>query len=167
MFQQRQTKNIFEAALTTVALIYHLTVYKLRKGERNAITGLAMIIFQAVLLVTVFYVFFYLMGLRTSPIRGNLIVYIMTGIFMFMVNNASIQTITGAESSISALMKHGPMNPAITICASALSVLYQQAIAAGVLLFATNHFIAPIELESLLGCIAMFLLSWFSGCCIG
>ena len=37
LFQQRRTTSLFQAALTTIALIYHMTVYKLRKGERSAI----------------------------------------------------------------------------------------------------------------------------------
>lgn len=167
MFQQRQTNTMLAAGLTTVALIYHMTVYRLRKGERNAVIGLLMTIMRSMIMVGVFFLLFYVLQVRSSPIRGNFIVYIMSGIFMFMTHNQAIQAVISAEGPTSPLMKHTPMNTAITISASALVVLYQQLLACFVLLMFTNTFIAPLEIERIYPCIGMFLLAWFSGCCIG
>ncbi|WBU56742.1 ABC transporter permease [Paracoccus sediminicola] len=167
MFEQRQTRNMFQAALTTIALIYHMTVYKLRKTNRNAVAGLMMTVLRAMIMVAVFFLIFYVIGIRESPIRGNFIVYIMTGIFMFMTHNMAIQAVLSAEGPVSALMKHAPMNTAIGITASALAALYQQVLACAVLLLLTNKFIEPLNIESLYPCIGLFLLAWFSGCCIG
>lgn len=75
MFQQRRTTNLFQAALTTIALIYHMTVYKLRKGERTPIVGLLMTVLRGLMMVSVFYLLFSILGVRSSPIRGNFIVY--------------------------------------------------------------------------------------------
>ena len=167
MFQQRHTKNIFSAGLTTVALIYHMTVYRLRKGDRNAIVGLLMTVLRGMLLVGMFYLFFYVLKVRSSPIRGNFIVYIMTGVFMFMTHNMAIQAVMSSESAVSALMKHTPMNTAIAMSASALASLYQQFLACTVLLIFTNTFIEPLNIEHIYPCIGLFLLAWFSGCSIG
>ncbi|MBA4490771.1 ABC transporter permease [Paracoccus sp. S1E-3] len=167
MFQQRRTTNLFQAALTTIALIYHMTVYKLRKGERSAIVGLLMTILRGLMMVAGFYALFMILGVRDSPIRGNFIVYIMTGIFMFMTHNQGIMAVMSAEGPVSPLMKHTPMNTAISISASALASLYQQVLACTVLLLFTNTFIEPLGIEQLIPCIGMFLLAWFSGCCIG
>ena len=35
MFAQRRSRNLVEAAFTTLALIYHITANNLRKGQRN------------------------------------------------------------------------------------------------------------------------------------
>ena len=48
MFTQRRSRNMFEAAFITLALIYHVTVNNLRKGQRNAIVGLLMTVVQAI-----------------------------------------------------------------------------------------------------------------------
>ncbi|TKW66488.1 MAG: ABC transporter [Paracoccus denitrificans] len=167
MFQQRHTSNMFVTALTTMALIYHMTVYKLRKGDRNAIVGLLMTIVRAMLMIAFFMVFFYVLQVRSSPIKGNFIVYIMTGIFMFMTHNKGIQAVLTAEGPVSPLMKHTPMNTAITISASALAALYQQLLACVVLLVFTNTFIEPLGIDRIYPCLGLFLLAWFSGCAIG
>ena len=167
MFQQRHTTNIFFAGLTTVALIYHMTVYRLRKGDRNAIIGLLMTILRGMLLVAMFFLFFYVLKVRSSPIRGNFIVYIMTGVFMFMTHNKGIQAVLSSESAVSALMKHTPMNTAIAMSASALAALYQQFLACIVLLIFANTFIEPLNIEHIYPCIGLFVLAWFSGCSIG
>ncbi|WBU63972.1 ABC transporter permease [Paracoccus aerodenitrificans] len=167
MFQQRHTRNVFQATFTTIALIYHMTVYKLRMSERNAVVGLVMVISKAMIMVAVFLLIFSTLGIRSSPIRGSFFVYIMSGIFMFMTHNAALGAVLGAEGSVSALMKHVPLNTAITISASALSVLYQQFLACAVLLLMTNTFIEPVEIDRIYPCLAMFLMAWFSGCCIG
>lgn len=167
MFQQRRTTNLFSAGLTTAGLIYHMTVYKLRKGDRNAVLGLLMTIAQSVLMVVAFFLLFYVLSVRSSPIRGNFIVYIMTGIFMFMTHNKGIIAVFQAEGPVSPLMKHTPMNTAITISAGAVAALYQQILASIVLLLITNTFIEPLGIDRLYPCIGLFVMAWFSGCAIG
>lgn len=167
LFQQRRTTSLFQAALTTIALIYHMTVYKLRKGERTPIVGLLMTMLRGMMMVAGFYALFMIIGVRDSPIRGNFIVYIMTGIFMFMTHNQGIMSVMSAEGPVSPLMKHTPMNTAISISASALAALYQQVLTCTVLLLFTNTFIEPLGIDRLIPCIGMLLLAWFSGCCIG
>lgn len=167
LFQQRHTRNIFEAAFTTLALIYHMTVYKIRMSDRNAVVGLLTQVVRSLTMVAVFYIMFYVLGVRASPIRGNFIVYIMTGIFMFMTHNNGIKSVMSAETSVSPLMKHTPMNTAISITASALAGLYTQVLASVVILMMTSAFIEPLNIENIYACTGLFILAWFSGCCIG
>ena len=90
MFVQQRNRNMLEAAFNTLALIYHVTVNNLRKGQRNAVVGLMMTVVQAVAMILGFYLVYFIIGVRYSPIRGNFIVYIMTGIFMFMAFSQAI-----------------------------------------------------------------------------
>lgn len=168
MFQQRRTENLFQAGLTTLSLIFNMTVYKIRKNDRNAIIGLLMTCMRGMIMVGAFYLMFYVMRVRGSPIQGgNFIVYIMTGIFMYMTHTMAIQAVMSAENAVSPLMKHGPMNTAISMSASALASLYQQVLACTVLLLFTNTFIEPLNIYRIYPCLGMFLLAWFSGCCLG
>ncbi|MFV0293150.1 MAG: ABC transporter permease [Paracoccus sp. (in: a-proteobacteria)] len=167
MFQQRYTQNFFQAAATTIALIYHMTVYRLRKSDRNAIVGLIMVVARSMVMVAMFYLLFFVMKVRNSPIPGNFVLYIMSGIFMYMTHIQSIQAVMSAEGSVSGLMKHVPMNTAVTISAAAFAVLYQQTLGCAVLLLMTNTFIEPLNIDRLYPCIGTFIMAWFSGCCIG
>ena len=167
MFTQRRSRNKFEAAFITLALIYHVTVNNLRKGQRNAIIGLLMTVMQAIAMILGFYLLYFIIGLRTSPIRGNFIVYIMTGIFMFMAHSQAIGAIATSGGPNNQMMKHGPMNTAVIISAAALATLYRQTFSSLVVLTAYNFLVEPIHIDKPLACYAMLLLAWFSGCCIG
>ena len=123
MFTQRRNRNMVEAAFTTLALIYHVTVNNLRKGQRNALVGLLMTVMQAIAMILGFYLIYAIVGVRTSPIRGDFIVYIMTGIFMFMAHSQAIGAVSGAGNVNNQMMKHGPMNTAVLISAAALATI--------------------------------------------
>ncbi|WP_199258053.1 ABC transporter permease [Paracoccus binzhouensis] len=167
MFTQRRNRNMVEAAFTTLSLIYHVTVNNLRKGQRNAVVGLIMTVVQSIAMIAGFYLIFAIMGVRTAPIRGNYIVYIMSGIFMFMAHSQAIGAVSGAGSPSNQMMKHGPMNTAVLISAAALASLYKQTFSALVVLSAYNYLVEPVHIDKPLACYAMLLMAWFSGCCIG
>ena len=167
MFTQRRNRNMVEAAFTTLALIYHVTVNNLRKGQRNAVVSLLMTVAQAVAMIAGFWLMFAIMGVRKAPIRGDFIVYIMTGIFMFMAHSQAIGAVSGAGNPTNQMTKHGPMNTAVLISAAALAGLYRNTFSAIVVLTAYHYMIMPIHIDKPLACYAMLLLAWFSGCCIG
>lgn len=129
--------------------------------------GLVMSIAQSLMMIVVLYLMFYVLQVRSSPIRGNFVVYIMTGIFMFLTQNMAMGAVLGAEGPISGIMKHAPLNPFIAIVASALAVLFRQTLACLTLLLLTHALIEPINAEYPIACLGMFLLAWFTGCCIG
>ncbi|WP_347266909.1 ABC transporter [Paracoccus sp. (in: a-proteobacteria)] len=167
MFTQRRNRNMVEAAFTTLALIYHVTVNNLRKGHRNAIVGLIMTVLQAIAMIAGFYLIFAIMGVRRAPIRGDYLVYIMSGIFMFMAHSQTIGAVAGAGSPSNQMLKHGPMNTAVMISAAALASLYRHTFSSLVVLTAYNYLVTPLNIDRPLACYAMLLLAWFSGACIG
>ena len=167
MFIQRQNRNMFEAAITTLALIYHVTVYDLRKDHRNAVVGLVMTILQSATFIVGFLGMYMIIGVKHSPIRGDFILYIMSGIFLFMTHSQTAGAVSGAGSSVNAMVKHGPMNTAVLISGAALAVLYRQTIAVFVMLWAYHTLMAPVHIDRPLACYAMLLMAWAYGVCIG
>lgn len=167
MFVQPRNRNLAQAAFSTLALIYHQTVHNLRSSHSNAVVGLAMSVGQALAMVAGFFMMFHVMGVRRSPIRGDFIVFLMTGIFLFMTHAKAIGAMTGAANSTSAMMKHEPMNTAVTISSTGLTVLYQETLASIVILWTYHALVTPIHIENLQGLAGMFLLAWASGCAIG
>lgn len=167
MFQQRRNRNMAEAAFATLALIYHMTVRNLRKEHRNAVAGLAMTIVQASAMVMAFYLMYRFLGVERSPLRGDFVIYIMSGIFMYLTHVQTAGAVSKAEGAVSGLMKHAPMNTAITISAAALAVLYRQTLASFVMLYLYHTLVTPFRLDQPLACYAMLLFAWFSGACVG
>lgn len=168
MFRPNLRKTPLRSALTLLEVIFHASVRSIRKGHRNAAFGLIMNMAQAVLFVVVFMVTYQLLGLgRTTPLHGDFMLYIMSGIFLFMTHTKAMGAVSSAETSTSPMMKHAPMNTIVSICAAALSTLYIQVLSAGAMLYFYHVVITPVTIDDPVGTLCMFLLSWISGVAIG
>ena len=167
MFQTRTQVTSTRTAFAMLELIYHSVVRDVRKSHRNAFLGLVMNMMQTVVFVLTFYAMFTLLGLRGSAVRGDFLLYIMSGIFLYMTHTKSMTAVLGSEGPASAMMQHAPMNTAIAISAAALSALYLQVLSMAVVLFVYHVAFTPIVIENPAGAMAMLLLSWFSGVGVG
>lgn len=163
----RKPQGGFGSALQILELIYHSTVRNVRKTHGNALIGLFISILQTVILVLVFYFMFTILGLRGMAIRGDFLLYIMTGIFLFLTHNKAVGSVTGADGPASPMMLHAPMNTAISITSSALSSLYIQVLALAVILFVYHVGFNRVEFYQPVAAFGMLLLSWFSGVAVG
>lgn len=167
MFQPNISNTRVGSAASIVALIYHATVRQLRKTHGNAIIGLISNIFQSMIFVAVFYIMFTMLGLRGAAVRGDFMLYIMSGIFLFMSHTKTMAAILGAEGPTSAMMQHAPMNTVIAITSAALSSLYIQVLSMFVILVLYYTLATPFVIDKPVGAFAMFLLAWVSGIAVG
>ena len=148
-------------------LVYHNTVRSIRSGHRDAVFAILASILQTLVMVLVFFFFMDFMGMRQAAVRGDFLLYVMSGIFVFMVHIKAVAAVSGAEGPTSPMMQHAPMNTTISIWASAFSALYVQVIALLAILGAYHLLWKPLEIYDPIGALAMILLAWFSGCAIG
>lgn len=167
MFTPRRNRNMIQAAGTTLSLIYYQTVYNLRTAHRNAVLGLILTIAQSAVFLMAFLVFYLAFGVRQSPIRGDFILFILSGIITFMLHVQTVGAVSNSHSVGNKLARHTPLTPAVLISAAALAVLYRQTVSCIAILCFYHVIVAPLEFESWPGCLAMFLLSWFCGACVG
>ena len=126
MFEAHRPKSRTRTAFSMLELIYHSIVRDIRKDHRNAVVGLLLNLLQTFVFVSVFYIMFSVLGLRGSAIRGDFVLYLMSGILLFLTHNKAMGAVLGAEGPASAMMKHAPMNTIVAISAAALSSLYIQ-----------------------------------------
>ena len=115
----------------------------------------------------VMYIVMSLFGMRRIAVRGDFMLYVMSGVFMFMTHVKAIGAVAGAEGPTSPMMMHAPMNPIISIMGAALASLYQQTLSASVILFVYHAAFTPISIDEPVGMLGMYLLSWFAGIGIG
>ncbi len=148
-------------------LIYHATIRNLRKSHGNAVYGMVMNVVQATLVLVIFVVMFWVMGLKSSPIRGDFILYVMSGVFMFLTHTKALGAVSSADGPTSPMMMHAPMNPVVAVVSAALAALYQQLFAMAVILLFYHTLWAPLTIYEPVGVLGMLLLSWFSGAAIG
>ncbi|NJM83520.1 MAG: ABC transporter permease [Tabrizicola sp.] len=168
MFQpQIRHSSRVRSAYELLERIFHASVRDIRKSSGNAVLGLIMAIVQSIVMVLIFYVIFVVFGLRGNAIRGDFLLYVMSGVFMFMTHTKAIGAVAGADGPTSSMMMHAPMNPIVSIAAAALSSLYIQTLSASVILLFYHTVFSPITIDQPVPMMGMFLLSWISGVAIG
>lgn len=164
---ERQRTTMFGSAIALCELIYHNTVRSLRKTHANAFVGLLMSMLQSVIMVIAFVVMFSVLGLRGSAIRGDFLLYIMSGIFLFMTHIKAMGAVVGSEGPASPMMQHLPMTTAVAIASAALGALYNQVLGMLVILYIYHVAVTPVVIHDPVGAFMMFLLAWISGVGVG
>ncbi|GGE15554.1 ABC-type polysaccharide/polyol phosphate export permease [Gemmobacter megaterium] len=167
MFHIEKRRTRVSGAFELLELIFHAAVRNVRKSHGNAVLGLLINIFQTVLMVGVFYIMFDLLNLRRLAIRGDFLLYVMSGVFLFMTHTKTVGAVSNAEGPTSPMMKHAPMNTIVAIAGAALSALYLQLLSAALVLYFYHAAIKPLEIFHPVGVMGVFLMSWFTGVAIG
>jgi len=167
MFTQRSRKSKLSVALDMAELIFHSIVRDVRSSHNNAFIAIGINMLQTVLFIAAFYVMFSLLGLRGTALRGDFLLYVMSGVFLFMIHIKSVSAVAGADGPSSPMMQHAPMNTIVTIAAAALGALYIQVLTLFVILFLYHVAFTPIYIDQPIGAFLMVVLAWFTGCAVG
>ncbi len=167
MFQQSAPRSGVQSAISILELIYHAIVRNVRKTHGNALMSILMNMLQAAIFVLAFYVMFTVLGLRSAAIRGDFLLYIMSGIFLYMTHTKTLGAVVGSEGPASPMMKHAPMNTIISIAAAAFGTLYIQVLSLFVILFIYHVAFTPFDIDQPLAAFGMLLLAWFTGLALG
>ena len=167
MFAAEQKPSLARGAFKITDLIFHNTVRSVRKGHRDAIFAILANVLQTMVMVLAFYFFIDMLGLRAMAIRGDFLLYVMSGIFVFMVHVKAMAAVASAEGPTSPMMQHLPMSTTVAIWSAAFSALYIQLVAMGVILLGYHLIWTPLEIHQPMGALMIILLAWFSGCAFG
>jgi len=167
MFETRRATSTWVLLFNLLEVTYHTSVRKVRMGHRNALVAIAMSVFQSVLFLAAFYLMFSILGAQQMAIRGDFILYLLSGIFLYLVHIQALQKVMASESSTSPMMQHAPMNTLVALLSSAIASLYVQTTSLLVILFFLHTLIHPVVIEDWSGALMMYLLAWGSGAAIG
>ena len=167
MFQYRTRQSKFTSAITILELIFHSVVRSIRSAHNNAFIAIGKNLLQAIIFVLAFYLMFSVLGLRSAAIRGDFLLYMMSGIFLYMCHTKAVGAIVKSEGPNHPMMQHAPMNTVITISAAAIGSLYIQVLTMFVILFIYHVAFKPITIDQPIPAFGMVLLAWFTGCGVG
>ena len=168
-YSDTQRKSLAFGAFRLLDLIFHNTVRTVRMGHRDAVFAILTNILQTIVMVGAFYLFmsfFRKIGAGVA-IRGDFLLFVMSGIFVFMVHVKSLVAVAGSDGPTSPMMQHLPMTTTIAIVSSALSTLYTQIVSKAAILLLYHLLWSPLEIHQPVGAFAMIMLAWFSGCAVG
>ena len=167
MFRPDIKRTHVTSAFGMLELIFHAAVRNVRKQHGNAVIGLLMSIIQSVLMVVIMVFMFDLLGMRGAALRGDFVLYIMSGVFNFATHAKTIGAVSKSDGPTSAMMKHSPMNTIVAVAGAALGALYLQTLSAGCILFFYHTLWTPIYIHEPVKVAGMYLLSWASGIGVG
>jgi ABC-type polysaccharide/polyol phosphate export permease len=163
MFKTARPKSSLHSAVVILELIYHATVRSIRAQHGNAVVALGLNILTVVIMVLAFYLFFTVLGLKSAKIRGDFLLFMMSGIFIYITHIKVLGAVVGSEGPASPMMQHAPMNTAITISSAALGALYIQTLSLVIVLFVYHVGFKPITIYQPINAYGMVLLGWFTG----
>lgn len=158
--------RLFFGAFEFLTLVYHGAVRDVRKSKGNAVQALVMEVLQAATVVIFFYVLITFLGMRGVAVRGSFVLYVLTGVFLYLTHNKAISAVSGGGPT-NPMLKHAPVSTLMLIVSGAVSALYVQVLAVLVISFVANVLIDPFTVYNLKRVALCFMLAWFSGCAIG
>lgn len=167
MFQQSTKPSAISSALSMSEVVFHSIVRSIRSKHNNAFMALGLNLMQTLLMVLAFYMMFSVLSLRGSAVRGDFLLYVMSGIFLFITHTKTISAVANTEGPSSPMMQHAPMNTVVAILSAAIGSLYIQVMSLFVILFIYHVAFTPVHIEEPIPAFGMLLLSWISGAGIG
>lgn len=167
MYYFKRNQTLLGGAFTTAELIFHAVVRSVRSKHSNAVLAILINILQVLALVAVFYTIMSLMGPRIARIRGEFILYLLSGVFLFVTHIRSVSSVAGVSTGGNPMMLHSPMNMMVMLLATAFGALYTQMVTIIIILFLYNVAVSPIEIQDPGGAFGMLILAWFTGCSVG
>ncbi|WP_171208470.1 MULTISPECIES: ABC transporter permease [unclassified Ruegeria] len=167
MFKFERNQSLLGGAFTTMELVFHAIVRNIRSQHSNAVLAVLMNIMQILVIVTVFYLIMSLLGTRIAKIRGDFILFLLSGVFLFMTHIKAVGSVAGLGTANNPLTLHSPMNFSVVLMAAAFGQLYTQVVSILVILLVYVVLIGPVDIQNPGGAFAMLMLAWFTGCAVG
>ncbi|WP_282153611.1 ABC transporter permease [Ruegeria atlantica] len=167
MFYFKRNQTLLGGAFTTSELVYHAVAHGIRSKHSNAVIAIIVNILQILALVTVFYLIMSMLGTRVAKIRGNFILFLLSGVFLFLTHIKAVSSVAGVATGNNPMMLHSPMNMMVALLATAFGSLYTQLVSILVILFIYTVAVEPLEIQEPGGAFYMLILAWFTGCAVG
>ncbi len=160
-------RNLLSVTFSFMELLYHSIVRDVRKKSGNATLGLLLVVAQNLAMLAIFFVMFSVLGLRGMAIRGDFVLYLLSGIFLFIMHNTAVNTVAGSARPTDPMMMHAPMNTFLAILTTAFTQLYLQVLSLIIILFGLHVIRGGIEIHDPIGALLPFLYAWGSGVAVG
>lgn len=165
--QSSMPRTMLGAAFGFGERVYHATVHEIRKSSGNAPLGMLNEMSQTFIYLGMFYFLYQIIGMRGLAIRGDFILFLLTGIFLYLLHNRAIRSVMSAADSTQPIMLHRPMTTMLSILSKAFSGLYFQMGSVMIFIFFVQVLRGGLELEDPGGLVLPVFTAWSSGIAIG
>jgi len=166
MATETHSKSMILGLFEFADLVFHSVVREVRTQSGNATFG----VFKEVTTIGVFLGLFYMIAMflgRGAAIRGSLIVFLLTGIVLFLTHIKAISSVRSAQSATSAIMMHAPMTVILSILAKSFAGLYLQVIAVTLIVLLFWIYGVDLTINDPKALVLPVFLAWASGIATG
>ncbi len=163
----RVNKSMLGALMAFMELLFHSIVRDIRTSSGNAVLGMGLVIMQSLLMLAIFFALFSVMGMKSSLIRGDFVVFLLTGIFLFLTHNKAVSAAMGAISPVGGMTLHAPISTPLSILSAILSGLYTQLVGFALILLVVHILRGGLEFYKPADLVFPFFMAWASGVAIG
>ncbi len=167
MSATRRDSTLLQGIVTFGEVTFHTMVRSLRNESGGAALGILLIILRSVAMIVVFLLVMNLMGAGGARIRGDAVLYIYSGVALFLLHNGAVSRTVSAGSPLLPIMRHTPMTTMLNVFAANCALLYTHVVSTGVILAYVHLWRGTLEIAAPKGMILPFLLAWASGIAIG
>lgn len=161
-----RSTTFWESSLSLFELSYISIVRSFRSSTGGSMLGLAGLLMKPLLLFTVFYVMFEVFG-RTAVIRGDFLLFMMTGIFLYLAHIQAVQNLKGAGHATAGMLFYAKTSTLLSILAAAVNQLYIVVLSVIVIMGTAYLIRGHLEVYNPAGMLLPFFLAWASGLSVG
>lgn len=154
-----QPRHLIAAICDSLDIITQAAVRDVVRSGPGLTRALAQSVLQSILLVGSFFVMSGALGLSGPAIRGDLLIYLMTGVFLFNLHARTVMAVLASEGSTAEVRMYRA-SPILMTLGSALGALYVQVITALLLFFAYHVFWKAIDIRPLLNGLPLLVILW-------
>lgn len=153
------------SAMDMISTIMVMAAADLRKDHDHPLIGIAISILRNAALILTFWAVSGITGLSGYGIRGDSLLFVVTGIFIFQIHVTAMMAVTGAMGSPQRASSN--IVQEARILGAAIASLVQQIISMVVLLFLYDALWAPLVIDRPEGLLLCMILAWGSGVGLG
>lgn len=146
--------------------LYISVVREFRGATGGTISGFLMQFLRPILLLAVFYVIYEVVG-RFPVIRGDFMLYLLTGIFLYLAHIQAVKKIKGMGHNQSGMIFYAKTSTLINILSTALNELYILALSIILILLIIYLYRGELDIYNPPGLLMPFFLAWASGLAVG
>lgn len=159
--------TLLDAVAKHLVVLYATTVREIRNASGSSQLGLILNLLQTLAFVAVFYVLFIALGRRDAGLRGDPMMFMLTGVLLFRMHVSVVSGVISSVKSNRALINYEPAKSIIFVWARALADLYVSLLVAVILVSVTALIKGGVEIYYPAGVIVPTLLAWLSAVGIG
>ncbi|RED18499.1 ABC transporter permease [Pontivivens insulae] len=146
--------------------LYISIIREFRGATGGKITGFIFKFMRPVFLLGAFYVIYEIVG-RLPVIRGDFMLYLLTGIFLYLAHIQAVKQIKGMGHNQAGMMFYAKTSTLVNIMSTAINEAYILAISIILILLVIFLYRGELDIYNPPGLLAPLALAWASGLAVG